>query len=797
MTMADLPIGRHSDPRATILTWLGQLYDQVPDDRWLTVNYGGSFFATDWRQVEDYEAIADAVLRHNERHCVWLGIATRRQPLAQRRGGAEDCVELPGLWLDIDIANPRYHAAPDLPPTADDAMRIVARFPLPPTAVVHSGHGLQVWWLFDEPLPVDDVGDLLDRWETTWLGHAGHLGYGLDNVFDIARVLRVPGTINRKGGDTAPVELVSADWGRRYGIDHLDPHLAEPPPRPEPRERSGGFTGTRPGDLWAAEHTWAELLEADGATYLGEGKSRHGAYQKWARPGVTDHPGGTVDYGGSDVLKVFSSAWVANGTQLEAEGVYTKFGYLAATRHGGDHQRAAKALKQAGWGNTPDPTPARPQAPTPPVTALAAETLPDGLWDARPHLAHIRQAAHSRQRSADAVLHVTLARLAAITPHTVTIPPIVGAPAPLAYYTNVVAPPGVGKSSANQIASDLLPAPEWVPDQIPLGSGEGLAETLFDLVDDIGPNGNAIKVKRQVRHNGFIYADEGQTLAEIGGRNGSTLLPTIRTIWTGGMLGQANASIERRRIIPAGHYVFGMCVALQPTRAGALLADVDAGTPQRFGWASATDPTIPDDPPGWPGPLPWEPPARINTGNPLDVHHSITTEIRASDLARARGAVTIDPLDAHGPLYRLKVAGLLAVLDGRHDINEEDWQLADIIKTGSDTVRTQVTETVAYETTRAEEATRDRIARRHTESQAAEERRKIVDGARKLATKVHTEPDRWTVSEARRGPMRRWSEILEDVIEHAVAEGWVIEHTEPVPGAGGQKRRLKPGETRP
>ena len=47
----------------------------------------------------------------------------------------------------------------------------------------------------------------------------------------------------------------------------------------------------------------------------------------------------------------------------------------------------------------------------------APGALPDEFWTARPELAHIRQAAHARQRSAPAVLHAALARVAAGAPH--------------------------------------------------------------------------------------------------------------------------------------------------------------------------------------------------------------------------------------------------------------------------------------------------------------------------------------------------------------------------------------------
>ena len=59
--------------------------------------------------------------------------------------------------------------------------------------------------------------------------------------------------------------------------------------------------------------------------------------------------------------------------------------------------------------------------------------LPSAFWIARPSLAHVRQAAHSRHRSADAVLHVVLARVAAMI-EPARIDTGVGSPASLNYF---------------------------------------------------------------------------------------------------------------------------------------------------------------------------------------------------------------------------------------------------------------------------------------------------------------------------------------------------------------------------
>lgn len=105
----------------------------------------------------------------------------------------------------------------------------------------------------------------------------------------------------------------------------------------------------RPGDLWAAQTTWATILLGDGWTH--HHTDRDGT-DHWTRPGKDAKEGtsATTGYGTHDILKVFTSSMAP---ALEPEGTYTKMGYLAATRHGGDLSATARALREAGWKAAP------------------------------------------------------------------------------------------------------------------------------------------------------------------------------------------------------------------------------------------------------------------------------------------------------------------------------------------------------------------------------------------------------------------------------------------------------------
>jgi Family of unknown function (DUF5906) len=151
---------------------------------------------------------------------VYFGVALRQPGLAShQRGKVEACGALPGLFLDIDIEDGTgAHAAKNLP-TADQAAEIVARYP-EPSAIVNSGHGLHVYWLFDSVQPIDDANRAMlsaqsEAFQRKAIDYAKSKGWHVDATGNLDRILRLPGTINTKSGLNAPVDALMID-GPRY-----------------------------------------------------------------------------------------------------------------------------------------------------------------------------------------------------------------------------------------------------------------------------------------------------------------------------------------------------------------------------------------------------------------------------------------------------------------------------------------------------------------------------------------------------------------------------------------------------
>ena len=134
---------------------------------------------------------------------VYFGVNPTKGPARRRAGrGTETAVtRLAALFADLDVGKPGAC------PSFDVARAIIANLSIiigsRPTVIVHSGHGLHPYW------PVEDGhirdGDitparaLLKRWGRLVDIEAGRLGVTtVDTVFDLARMLRVPGTTNNK-----------------------------------------------------------------------------------------------------------------------------------------------------------------------------------------------------------------------------------------------------------------------------------------------------------------------------------------------------------------------------------------------------------------------------------------------------------------------------------------------------------------------------------------------------------------------------------------------------------------------
>jgi hypothetical protein len=144
------------------------------------------------------------------------------QPRRRRGGEKRDVLAAVAVTADLDC-----------PDGAALRRALASLAALPPyTTLVHSGHGLHAYWALRSPRTVagPDSAAAAERFEK--LGQAVADRLGADHTWDLARVLRVPGTLNVKPGRPLAwcwvLELAPAV---RYELAELE---AAVPPRPRP-----------------------------------------------------------------------------------------------------------------------------------------------------------------------------------------------------------------------------------------------------------------------------------------------------------------------------------------------------------------------------------------------------------------------------------------------------------------------------------------------------------------------------------------------------------------------------------
>lgn len=594
---------------------------------------------------------------------------------------------------------------------------LVAEHGEPPVTRTHySGRGdggRHLWWRWEgDERP--QVGGLV-AWATArGLGHtlpSGKVSTGIDMLTHDHRYSILPPSPHPDTGrpyewatDDAEDAPIAPMWGPLAELLTPAPAPTVLPASPAPAAVEDSIA-----DWFCAHNTWSGLLTRHGWTVVsGDGESDG---SQWRHPQATNSHSATVRHG---CLFVYSPNTPFTETEPSDPHGYTLFHAWATLEYGGDRSsaaRAARALRDPAV-NGHRHTVALVE-PEPVEMDLHPVNLPEEFWAERPSLAHIAAAAHSRIVSRDAVLAAVLARVALSVPPWVTLPALVGAPASLDYFVGVVSRPGTGKSTSDRLADELWPIDATNVDRRPLGSGEGLIEAYLGDVEVEGDDGKKRTERRQVLDGILFHLDEGQALAEVASRSGATLFQTLRSAWSGAHLGQANATKERTRNLPAGAYRCVLVAGFQWSTAHCLVEDVAGGTPQRFLWLSGEDPSIPAtvaETPAWPGPLPR--PVKGWTQGPVRIDAAIVDEVVQHHIDRSRGLLDEDPLDSHAMLLRLKTGLLLAMLDGaRREITPDDWRLAGTVVEASAAVRGRIAATAAWEArSRAQSRTRARIA---------------------------------------------------------------------------------------
>ena len=267
------------------------------------VAHGWRTHATKWAQVHVYCGMAMTTPDVDDRL-----LTPHNRLISNPEDGKPSAGGIPGLWADLDFGED-HNSKHEYPSDEAHVCSLLASLPQP-TLIVHSGHGLQAYWLFEEFLPTltpEELAmaeELLDDWKRRV--KKAFAPFYVDSVFDLARIMRLPGTINHKAVPVA-VRVLSSD-GPRYTPQFFASLPPLEPKAPEPKKKTSRTRGSisfnraaeAPPDLlevMLAEHekfrlTWGrnrpDLVDQSASGYDLALASICAGFEAWTDQHITD-----------------------------------------------------------------------------------------------------------------------------------------------------------------------------------------------------------------------------------------------------------------------------------------------------------------------------------------------------------------------------------------------------------------------------------------------------------------------------------------------------------------------------
>ena len=169
-----------------------------------------------WFNVSEIEKAALLADKYGAKTNTFFGVGLRKKALKNGfRGSEKDILCVTTLYADIDIKG-NAHAQTSLPTSVDEATGFLHSLKIKPSIVVNSGNGIHGYWLLDKPFIIETeedrkhISSIFMGFGKYVNGEAKKHGWKIDSVYDLARILRVPGTINHKLGTGAKCEVIES-----------------------------------------------------------------------------------------------------------------------------------------------------------------------------------------------------------------------------------------------------------------------------------------------------------------------------------------------------------------------------------------------------------------------------------------------------------------------------------------------------------------------------------------------------------------------------------------------------------
>lgn len=178
----------------------------------------------------DLQKMAETAINYNdEGYDVYFSVGTLSKTLPKNhRAKKVDVIGISALWSDIDIEGGDAHKKTNLSP---DISVAISFLPIKPSIIVHSGHGIHVYWLFSDFQVISDENRAeIETLEKDLLSviriNAGKYK-GIDSVQDLSRVMRLPGTYNHKDQNNPQMCCIIEENEQIYSLGDLRSKIDE------------------------------------------------------------------------------------------------------------------------------------------------------------------------------------------------------------------------------------------------------------------------------------------------------------------------------------------------------------------------------------------------------------------------------------------------------------------------------------------------------------------------------------------------------------------------------------------
>ncbi|MDK6695814.1 hypothetical protein [Gardnerella vaginalis] len=227
------------------------------------------------------------------------------------------------------------------------------------------------------------------------------------------------------------------------------------------------------------------------------------------------------------------------------------------------------------------------------------------FWDSSSTLKSLYKYAQACSASPHAVLVCSLARVCALVPPTIVIPPFIGGcPATLNFAAITIGEPGGGKGLAMGVAKELIQFPNTVWSGQP-ASGEAIPGVYvhYEVEDSTGKADNSEGEKRErnrrylkySKANAFFDIPEVREFAGNSNRVGSTLVPVLVKLIDGTTKLGCTTKCESNTLqVPEYGYRAAIVVGVQPANIRDITSHDGTGLPQRFLWTDVFDLDAPE-----------------------------------------------------------------------------------------------------------------------------------------------------------------------------------------------------------